>query len=141
MAWDEMTATFGGGSELFTALWSTTVGTFGVHPAKSWEGEVQKFVGGHEAHLSRLRRTPVFPLYPFDNADSGDHASPRYESLMCTLGQGKLWLISVSSSDPFASLLNPLCPMQLSVRGISETIDPNHANRKVTLNLAFVDPS
>ena len=140
MAWDEMTMTLGGGNALFTALWSTTFGTLGGHYMRAWEGEIQKFVGGHEVHLTRQRRTPVVPLYRFANDDSDDHGTPRYESLMCTLNQSKLWLIGVSSSDPFADLINPMCPMQLAVRGISETIDHDHANRKVTLNLAFVNP-
>jgi hypothetical protein len=142
MAWDEMTVTLGGGDALFTALWSTTVGTLGGHWARAWEGEIQKYVGGHEVDNARQRRVPTIPLYPFSHDETADHSyHDVYESMMCTLAQKKKWIIAISSSDPVGyPLLNSLLPVQIGVRGVSESIHPEPANTKVTLNLAFANP-
>lgn len=136
-----MTVTLAGGDELFTALVSVQVGTLGGHFKQEWEGAVKRFVGGHLENLSDTRRKPELPFFPFYTSATEAHSvHTKYESLFCVFRQGKKWFEAISTSDEWGTNVLSTLPQEFVIESISESIDPEHGNTKVTAVFAFPDP-
>ena len=135
MAWDYMTATFAGGDELFTALYSKRVGTFGLEPFIEQTGEVVQFVGGYEAYRGGYRQKIPVDLYPFSNDNTGTHNYTDYTALMRVFRQRYVWLEDLT--DPLGCLAIGSLPVELTPYSLSVSMDKEYANQKVRLELGF----
>lgn len=138
-----MTVTLAGGDELYCALVSTRLGTLGGAWKQSLEPETIVFVGGYEKDYSNSRRTPEIPLFPLSLVEGhpwGDHlVSDQYEAMWCVFRQRAKWVVEIHN-DPWGTpLFSGSLPREFTVRGVSESIDPEHSNTKVNLSLAWTD--
>ena len=138
--WEYMTVTLGGGDALYSALLTVKVGTFGGAWKQSLEPETIRFVGGYEKTYNNSRRTPEIPLFPFYTEETNGYSvHERYDAMFCVFRQRAMWVEAIGN-DPWGTpLFSGVLPKEFEVRGVSESIDPLHANTKVTLSLAWTD--